>query len=290
MSNAGMGNIKERKLLQIAVGLLLVGTLVWYFWPKTRVPTSQEEPTLSVTTTPTLIVQTPAPTPTPLVFTDAPPSGHTGFFEKLPILSGQQGYVAYPQIVDPANPPTIIMYYHGSTQKITKDFKSNQVMKDMRAYGAYMTKYNFAFLASNQHGDNWGSAQAVNDSEALIAWVRKTYPAQSKIVVLGFSMGGMPAMKHVLLYPTHVSKIALLAPANQVELFKAADFQKFKKIPMAIWHGTSDVNVPYSVTQELMIEFAKYKIKPTLHTLKGKTHWNVDTEYMVDIEKFFSLN
>jgi len=229
---------------------------------------------------------TPEPTPTPLIYDETPPAKLTGFFEKQPIISTQQGYVAYPLVVDIENPPSIVVYYHGSTQKITKNF-SEDVMKNMRKYGDYFANRNFVFVASNQHGDNWGKKIAVDDSMALVKWVTDRYPITNDIYVLGFSMGGQPAMKHVIVHPKDVRKIALLAPANQVEYYTATQIKYFRQVPLEIWHGTADVNVPYWATKLLVKEFGKQKTPVVVHTLDGKTHWDVDTEYMEDVYDFF---
>lgn len=243
-----------------------------------------------VTPSPTIIATaTPTPTPTEATITyeGTTPKGYTHFVESSPKLGGEQCYVAFPKTIKESNPPAVVIYYHGSTQRITTNF-SEEVMKNMRTYGAYFTEKNIAFLASNQHGDNWGSKTAVEDSRALIKWVNEKYKTSGVVYVLGFSMGGQPALKHVILYPKEVSRIALLAPAQQVETYTVAQIKLFREVPLKVWHGTADVNVPYWVTEQLVTYFKKQNTPITVVTLKGKVHWDVDTEYSEDVWKWFT--
>src|SRR5690349_12883323 len=113
-------------------------------------PTSTDTtPTPTATPTATL---TPTPEPT-IVYEGTSPKGYTHFIETSPKIGGEQGYVAFPKTIETNTPPALVIYYHGSTQRITTNF-SEEVMKNMRTYGAYFTTKNMAFLASNQHGDN----------------------------------------------------------------------------------------------------------------------------------------
>ncbi|MCC7303853.1 alpha/beta hydrolase [bacterium] len=241
-----------------------------------------------VTVTPTPIVElTPTPEPT-IIYEGTSPQRQSHFIEVTPKIAGEQGYVAFPKVVTVNNPPAIVMYYHGSTQRITTNF-SEEVMKNMRTYGTFFTEKNVAFLASNQHGDNWGSKTAVEDSRALIKWVRERYKTSPDVYILGFSMGGMPAMRHVILYPKEVKRIALLAPAQQVETYTTGQIKLFRDVPLKVWHGTSDSNVPYWVTEELIAYFKKQNTPIEVVTLKGKIHWDVDLEYKEDVYKWFTM-
>ncbi len=272
----------------ILLTILIVGVLLtakFLAGPREAIRNSVE-PTPTATQS-VIATTTPEVTPEAITYDGFTPTGMSGFIEEYPKLGGEQGYVAVPKTIEKDNPPSVIMYYHGSTQKITTNFK-DEVMKNMRLYGQTMTKHNVIFLASNQHGDNYGSKTAVEDSRTLINYVNKNYLTSGKIYVLGFSMGGMPAMKHVVLYPKEVTRIALLAPAQQVETYTAEQIKLFKNVPLKIWHGTADANVPYWVTEELQTYFKKQNTPVTVVTLKGKIHWDVDTEYMNDVLDWFN--
>ena len=278
------------KFKQILLGIFVVIFVVVIIFALNNIhgnTTETPTPTPTVVTTTVPVTLTPTVTEEVISYpNEKSPAGYTNFFEKMPVISGEQAYVAYPKTTYKNHEPDVIIYYHGSTQRITTNFK-DEVMKNMRKYGAYMTDKNMVFLASNQHGDNWGSKTSVEDSRSLIAWVRKNYPTSANVYVLGFSMGGMPAMKHVILYPNEVKKIALLAPANQVENYTTAQIKLFAKVPLKIWHGTADVNVPYSATKELVDDFTKQHVSVEVVALKGKVHWDVDTEYMADVYQYY---
>lgn len=280
----------KRKSVFLLISLILISVAVYLV--SQRASSSNALPVL--TPTPSQVEATPLLTdtttplpPTPVLLNETPVKGYDHYFEKLPTVNGQQGYVSFPLTYNAESLPPIVMYYHGSGQRITSNF-SDQVMKNMRAYGAYFTSKGYAFLASNQHGDNQGNKVAVEDSEALIKWVKERYDTADSLFVIGFSMGGKPAMRHVLLHPTKVERLALLAPAQQIETYTAEQIKLFKNTETKVWHGTADVNVPYWVTEELQAYFKKYSVPLQIVTLKGKTHWDVDTEYMKDIEVWFS--
>lgn len=276
-------------LLHASLLLTLFSLIVFamlYFSGQLSVNRDEQQQDNPETITPTPLPTTPEPTPVTIMFEEKAAPGAEHFFEKTPKLGGEQGYVAYPMKIQEDKPPAIVMYYHGSTQRITTNF-SEQVMKNMREYGSFFTERNVAFLASNQHGDNFGRIVAVEDSRALIKWVQDRYPISGNVYILGFSMGGMPAMRHVVTYPKEVKKIALLAPAQQIETYSAAQIKQFSQVRLKVWHGTADVNVPYWVAEELATYFEKHSVPLELVTLKGKTHWDVDTEYMNEIYEWF---
>lgn len=280
-----------KKAMLLLLVIFFSTTLLYYVFKQVQHKNSQREspiPTPVQTTSPepTMPENTPTPTPSFIEVSEIPVKGYDHFFEKLPKVNGQQGYVAYPLRYDPENPPSVVMYYHGSGQSITTNF-NEQVMKNMRAYGNYFTQNNYVFLASHQHGDNQGNKVAIEDSEALVQWVKSKYTVADRLFMLGFSMGGKPAMRHVLLHPSKVKRIALLAPAQQIETYTADQIKLFKNSELKVWHGTADVNVPYWVTEELQRYFKKYSVPLQIVTLKGKTHWDIDTEYMKDIKEWF---
>lgn len=275
-----------KKWIMIVFALLVVVSVCLYWINKKNllVQPSGLAPTITTTPIPTTAIQT--PTEEVITYEGSSPEGHSNLIEGLPVVNGEQGYVAFPKSIEKAKPPGIVIYYHGSGQRITKNF-SDLVMKNMRAYGTFFASRNMAFVASNQHGDNQGNQIAVIDSDKLINWVKSKYLTSNDIFVIGFSMGGKPAMRHVLMHPNSVRRIALLAPAQQIETYTSSQIKYFRTVELKVWHGTADVNVPYWVTEELVSYFKKNNTPIEVVTLKGKTHWDVDTEYMQEIFKWF---
>ena len=206
--------------------------------------------------------------------------------EFFPIIGDQQAYVVIPRI-DKKNPPTLIMYSHGSNTTVTQNME-DQFMKDMQAYGIFFTEQNYIFSASNQHGVNWGSSASIQDTINLKNWVDENYDIQPKIYLIGFSMGGLPTMNFATTYPDIISKIALLAPTVKSSEWNQDRADKLKDIEIKLWHGNKDVNVPYSYSVYFVNKLKGYGKDIEFITLEGKTHFDIDTEYMNDILEFFN--
>ncbi|MCK9368660.1 alpha/beta hydrolase [Candidatus Dojkabacteria bacterium] len=214
------------------------------------------------------------------------------FFEKQPVISGQLSYVAYPKTIDTVNPPTIIVFSHGSNTNIVKDMK-NTFMKEMRTYGKYFTKQNYVFCASSMHFINannysWAnSSNSVNDMKNLIDWIEKNYKVQTKVDLLAHSLGGIPTFNFAFKYPTIINKIALLAPSSND--YTKAQFKLIKNVPIQIWHGDKDVNVPLSSSVNLRNIYNSYGYTHlNLTILKNKTHWDVDYELKPEVLEFLN--
>ncbi len=218
--------------------------------------------------------------------TENPAIAGAVFFEKLPKIKTEQTYLAYPMHIDPASPPTLIVYSHGSNTTVTTKM-NDQFMKDMRAYGAFFTERGYAFSASAMHGANWGSAESQNDMNDLAGWVKDNYSIAPKINVLGFSMGGLSAIGYSMRFPEKVNKLALLAPTSRPEKYTAENFTSLKNIPIKIWHGDKDLNVPYSLSTRLVSAGKKNGKEISLVTLAGKGHFDIDTEYMGEVYSYF---
>ncbi|MDY0097298.1 MAG: alpha/beta fold hydrolase [Candidatus Dojkabacteria bacterium] len=208
--------------------------------------------------------------------------------ELLPVIEEQQAYVVVPTRIDEENPPTLILYSHGSNTNVTENME-DQFMKDLQAYGILFTQYNYIFAASNQHGVNWGNKASIQDTLNLKEWVEDSYPIEPKVYLIGFSMGGLPTMNFTTTYPELVSKIALLAPTTKTSEWNQTRTDKVMDIDIRIWHGNKDVNVPYSSVVYFVSALKKWgKDDIQFITLEGKTHFDVDTEYSTDILEFFN--
>jgi pimeloyl-ACP methyl ester carboxylesterase len=213
---------------------------------------------------------------------DGPP-----YLEVYETIEGQPAYIAVPAPIDPENPPRIILYSHGSNTEVTFN-TDDEFMQDLHAYGVFFTENDYIFAASNQHGANWGNDESIQDNINLIAWIKERYDTQEKVNMIGYSMGGLPTMNFASDYPERVNKIALLAPTTRSNEWDAERVAKIEDIDIKIWHGTADVNVPYSLSTTFVDRLESFKKEIDLVTLEGKTHWNIHTEYMEDILEFFN--
>ena len=207
--------------------------------------------------------------------------------EILTIIEGQQAYICVPTNIDENNPPTVIIYSHGSNTTIT-DNMNEQFMKDMQEYGILFASHNYIFSASNQHGVNWGNSASIQDMINLKEWIEERYSIQPKINLIGFSMGGLPTLNFATQYPNIVGKIALLAPSIKSAQWDNTRAQKLKDIQIKLWHGNKDVNVPYSSSVSFVKKLQGYGITIDFVTVEDKGHFDIDTEYIQDILEFFS--
>lgn len=202
-------------------------------------------------------------------------------------IGGQLAFIAidtkYP---DKKNLP-IVVYSHGSTYSVTSN-PDNQLLKDLRLYADAFVKKGYIFAASNQHGDNWGNDLAVEDTRKLIEYIQTNFTSSKEIYLIGFSMGGLPTMNFAEKYPENIVKIALLAPTSYATRWSSQRVENIKEIPIMIWHGDMDVNVPYSMTTALIARLKAYDKEVILETVEGMGHWDVDTEKIGEVLEFFT--
>lgn len=201
-------------------------------------------------------------------------------------IEGQMAYIAIPTNIKEENKPSIVVYSHGSNTTVTSDTE-DEFIQDLQAYGELYTKSNMIFAASNQHGANWGSTVAIADTKNMIDWIKNKYMTTERVYLLGFSMGGLPTMNFATTYPENLESIALLAPTSRSNEWTESRVEKLSDVDIQIWHGTSDVNVPYSLSTALVSKFKALGREIPLVTLDGKTHWDLDTEYMQEVLDYF---
>jgi dipeptidyl aminopeptidase/acylaminoacyl peptidase len=202
-------------------------------------------------------------------------------------IEGENAYIAVPTRIDEEDAPRIIVYSHGSNTTVTSNTE-DEFMQDLQKYGEFFTQHNFIFAASNQHGANWGSDEAIQDTVNMIDWIKERYDTRHRVNMVGYSMGGLPTMNFTSEYPELVNKIALLAPTTRPEEWDEERVEKIRDIDIKIWHGTADVNVGYSLSTTFVNKLASFDKDVTLVTLEGKTHWDIHTEYIENILEFFS--
>jgi len=124
----------------------------------------------------------------------------------------------------------------------------------------------------------------------LQQWIESHYTTNGKIYLIGFSMGGLPTMHFAQKYPENLTKIALLAPTTRTYDWTQADVNKIMNIGIQIWHGTADVNIGYSNSVNFVAYMKNLGKDIPLITLEGKTHFDLDTEYMDQVLQFFKAS
>ena len=201
-------------------------------------------------------------------------------------IDGQLAYIAVDSKFEKKKDFPIVIYSHGSTYSVTQD-PNNQLLKDLRVYADTFVKEGYIFAASNQHGDNWGNAAAIEDTRKLVEYIKSNFATSDEIYLIGFSMGGLPTMNFAEKYPQGIVKIALLAPTTYATTWNSTRVENIRNIPIHIWHGNKDVNVPYSLTTSFIARLKAHGKEVTLVTIDGKGHWDVDTELIPEILEYF---
>lgn len=205
-------------------------------------------------------------------------------FEKI---DGEIAYIATEEgLSEKEYPRPIVIYNHGSTF-VVNDKEDNPLLADLRLYADIFAKNGYIFAASNAHGDNWGNAQSIQDNKNLVEHITSKYHGSKDIYLLGFSMGGLPTMNFAEKYPENVIKIALLAPTTYASTWNKKRVERIKDIEIKVWHGDKDVNVPYSMTRDFVAMLKKQGKEVEVITAEGKTHFDVDTEYIEEVLEFF---
>lgn len=207
------------------------------------------------------------------------------FEEMYEDIGGEIAYIAVPTNIDKKKLPTIVVYSHGSNTRVTMDTEE-EFMKDLQKYGEIYTEKNLIFAASNQHGENWGNQLSIQDTLNMIEWIKDKYETKEKIYMVGFSMGGLPTLNFATTHPGLVSKIALLAPTTRASEWNSERVEKISEMKIQIWHGTADVNVGYSLSTTFVNKLQSLGREIPLITLEGKTHWDMEEEYMDDVLEF----
>ena len=201
-------------------------------------------------------------------------------------IDGQLSYIAIDTEYGTKTDLPIAIYSHGSTYSVTSN-PDNQLLKDLKLYGDAFVKKGYIFAASNQHGNNWGNNFAIEDTRKLIEYLQSNFTSSKNIFLIGFSMGGLPTLNFAAKYPENIVKIALLAPTSYATSWNMERVDAIRDIPIKIWHGNKDVNVPYSMTTSLIARLKAYNKEVELETIDGAGHWDVDTERIEDILTYF---
>lgn len=201
-------------------------------------------------------------------------------------IDGESAYIAFDENAKENSKFPMVIYSHGSTYTVS-DSPSNPLTEDLDYYADMFVKSGYIFAASNQHGDNWGNATAIEDTKKLIDFINSDYKGNGDVYLLGFSMGGLVTMNYAEKYPENVKKIALLAPTSYANTWNSTRVENIKEIPIMIWHGNRDVNVPYSMTTSLIGKLKSFEKEVELITVDGVGHFDVDTEFTDAIVEFY---
>ncbi len=205
------------------------------------------------------------------------------FLEEIVVIDGQAMYYTYPKT---AETPELIVYSHGQLQRIVQDLNDPYMLK-IQEYGKFFASKGFAFSASNQHDDNWGQKDSLNDIAKSIKWFEENnYPIQKQIYLIGFSMGGLATINYAIESSQDIKAIALLAPTPSNNINQST-VNLLKEIPIKIWHGTDDINIPFTSSQQYVKSFESYGKEIDFVPIENAQHYDIEISLIEDILEFF---
>ena len=218
-------------------------------------------------------------------------------------IEGQNTFISLPK-ADLTNPLKIIVYSHGSITSVAPNL-NDTFMKQLIDYATFFSTRGYAFIASNEHAQAWGNELAVNDVKLSIERVLELSQALSQgeedaqvtkasiattnyeVYLLGYSMGGLTSMHYAWQYPQVLKAVALIAPTLRQNEWTKEKFTLLSEIPIKIWHGTKDVNIPVTNSQ-LFQQLAERNDKEIVLDLgNGDTHWTLENRINQDILEFY---
>jgi hypothetical protein len=211
----------------------------------------------------------------------------TGYTEELVEIGGQWAYILAPEPIDPEDLPTLVIYNHGSITFVGENL-DEEFKKDLIAYAEALTPHNYLFAVSNAQGVDLDAPEAISDNYNMYEYIKEKYGIQKKINMIAFSKGGLRTLDFAAQYPELVSKVALIAPVTNINRWDLQRVEKIKDIDIKIWHGTADVNVGYIYTKDFVNKIGSLGKGIGLITLEGKTHWDVEIEYIDGVLQFLS--
>ena len=219
------------------------------------------------------------------IYNENPVQGKN-FFEKFPLIENEQSYVAVPMRVDTNNPPSIVIYNHGDYETVLNTVSSS-FMEKLRKYSEVFTSNNYILAASSIHDNENLNNNSIEDIKLLIEWIQSNYDSSAYIYLIGFSRGGYTTTNYIVEYPESIKGVALLAPATYYTEWNQSRVNIIKNIPIQIWHGTNDTNIAVIHSENFINRLSKYDKEVILNKEEGKTHYDVDDEYINDILTFF---
>lgn len=215
---------------------------------------------------------------------DLSPTGE--YREDVVVIDGQPMYYAYPELRNNSPKPTLVVYSHGQLQRITQNLEEAYMLK-IREYGEFFASKGYAFSASNQHDDNWGQAESLRDIALSIEWfTENNLPIQNQVHMIGFSMGGLAPVNYAIENPEYIKSITLLAPTPKNNLNRDS-VEILTEIPIKIWHGTADINIPFTASQQYISVFETLGKEVELIPIENAQHYDVETSLMEEILEFF---
>jgi len=169
----------------------------------------------------------------------------------------------------------LIVYLHGSASDET-----NLAGVD------YLSEGDFIEMAPRGRGPSnaYTRDHAQEDIEEAVAAVIQSYPVdEARIILTGFSMGGYGVYRTFYEHPERYRALAVFSGAPDLgndyfpgeghpNFLEDRYLEKFKGLPIFVFHGLEDRNCPFPVTRELVGKLERIGAKVELVTEPGAGH------------------
>lgn len=98
------------------------------------------------------------------------------------------------ELLMPANyNGTLVIYYHGVGGD-QDSYRSEAVLQPLMGR---ILQAGYAVASCNNHGNNWGNQDSIDDTVALYAWARQQLGTVSNVIHFSQSMGGMAGLNTI---------------------------------------------------------------------------------------------
>lgn len=188
-----------------------------------------------------------------------PYAGRAGYLRKAyrSTLDGtlQPYCVNIPANVDPARAYPLIVYLHGSAS----DETNLAGVLNLFPTGEYI------LLGPRGRGPSncWSAEHAQEDIAEAIEAVCRSYPVdRERIILTGFSMGGYGVLRTHAQTPGRFAALAIFSGGPDIgprwlgpghpDFRDPANLATFREMPVFIFHGGQDRNVPFATTVKLV--------------------------------------
>ena len=170
---------------------------------------------------------------------------------------------------EPARWP-LILYLHGGSLR-GGDIER---LKTLGLPRKIETDPDFPFVVVSPHcpdGEIWSDADAIG---ALLDQIMRDCRIDpERVYITGHSMGGRGALYFAYRLPTRFAAVLSLSPYSPV----AAWAGQLARVPLWIFHGTTDSTAPISDTRELLQHIQAAGGHPRFDALDGRGHFILDT-------------
>lgn len=208
----------------------------------------------------------------------------------------------------------LVIYCHGAG-------KNAEAIYDASVADAISTLVaNGYMIASGQnYGNNWGSTPATNHVRQIRDYLYDNFNTYFKTILMCSSMGGLTSTLFAARFKAYVAGLVLIFPVLNLDwvyhaLYSTVDYSaeintaygctainypyktlghsphdrilEFLDLPISIWHGDSDVNIPIKHSQDFVTNIVANGGSATLTTVVGGTHSDPDVSPPADVLSF----